>query len=250
MEGPSLKLAAEQLKPFKGQKIVGVSGNTKIGKERLEGLKVKEIFSWGKHLVFQFNSFAMRVHFMLFGTFEAMVEGKQVTGDYKRTFTPRLKLLFKNGEISMFNCSIKYIGDSGVKKQYDFTTDIMSTKWNKENAYKKVRKDKEREIADVLLDQNIFSGVGNIIKNEILFMARIHPKAKVKNIPVKKLKELITLAQTFSNQFYKWRKKFVLRKNLIIYRKSTCPNCGGKVKREKTGQGQRFSFYCPHCQKL
>ncbi len=40
MEGPSLFLAAEQLAPFKNQRILRVSGNTKIDKDRL----VRNIF--------------------------------------------------------------------------------------------------------------------------------------------------------------------------------------------------------------
>ena len=69
MEGPSLVLAKEQLRPFKGKTVLAVSGNTKIGKERFVGQKVRDIFSWGKHLVFQFDGVALRFHFMLFGTF-------------------------------------------------------------------------------------------------------------------------------------------------------------------------------------
>lgn len=34
----------------------------------------------------------------------------------------------------------------------------------------------------------------------------------------------------------------------IIYKKSTCPDCQGKVTRKKTGKRWRVSFFCPHCQ--
>jgi endonuclease-8 len=250
MEGPSLRLAKEQLTPFKGQKVLTVSGNTKSGKERLHGAVVKDIFSWGKHLVFQFDAFAVRVHFMLFGTFEAVVQGKPVTGDYQRAFAPRLKMLFGNGDISMFNCSIKFLEDKNAKKSYDFTRDIMSKKWDGAQAYASIKKIKEEEIGDALLDQDIFAGVGNIIKNEVLSRARINPMAEIKDIPPKKLKEIIATAKTYSEQFYKWRKKFVLRKHYTIYQKSACPHCGGKVLRQKTGKKKRWSFYCPVCQAL
>lgn len=36
MEGPSLRLAAEQLAPFKNRKILLVEGNSRIGKEKLK----------------------------------------------------------------------------------------------------------------------------------------------------------------------------------------------------------------------
>ncbi len=84
MEGPSLYLAQRQLRDFRKQKVLAVSGNTKEDKARLNGLVVRDIFSWGKHLVFQFDDFALRVHFMLFGTFTANVGGHSVTGDYKK----------------------------------------------------------------------------------------------------------------------------------------------------------------------
>lgn len=250
MEGPSLYLAAEQLISFKGKKIQVVSGNTKIGKERFLGKKVLDIFSWGKHLVFQFETEAMRVHFLLFGTFEAVVDGVSVTGDYKRVREPRLKFEFTNGDISLFNCSIKVFETDNLKATYDFTRDIMSSQWNSVQAFKTMKKYPEEEIADVLLDQEIFAGVGNIIKNEVLSLVKISPKEKVGEIPDNKLKEIIRVTKDFSLQFYEWRKEFVLRKNLKIHRKATCPHCGTKVIREKTGKRQRWSYYCPVCQKL
>ncbi len=249
MEGPSLRLAKEQLKPFKRKQILSVSGNTKIGKERLEHETVRDIFSWGKHLVFQFDTFGFRVHFLLFGTFEATVDGLSVTGDYKRARVPRLALSFENGHVEMYNCSIKYIESKKIKDEYDFTIDIMSPKWDPIGAYKHIRAFSDEEISDVLLDQGIFAGVGNIIKNEVLSLVYLRPTTKISTLSPKKLKEVIEKTHAFSLQFYKWRKKFVLRKNLKIHRRGTCPHCDAKIVREKTGKRDRWAYYCLHCQK-
>ena len=250
MEGPSLFLAAEQLQPFVDNKVLRVEGNTTIGKERLKSEIVKEIFSWGKHLIFQFDNFALKVHFLLYGSFEALVKGVQVTGDYKRTKAPRLFLAFRNGEIRMFNCSVKFIEDSHFRNSYDFRTDIMSREWDSMLALTKLKAFPKEEIGDVLLDQDIFAGVGNIIKNEILFLTRTNPKRKTGSITIKKRREIIEEARTFSLLFYQWRKIFQLKKHLVIYRKSTCPLCATKIIREKTGKRQRWSFYCPKHQPL
>ena len=56
----------------------------------------------------------------------------------------------------------------------------MSDEWDPRAAMKKVRTFPRAEIADVLLDQAIFAGVGNIIKNEVLFRTRVSPFAKVR----------------------------------------------------------------------
>jgi endonuclease VIII len=216
MEGPSLFLAAQQLRDFKGKKIKVVSGNTTIGKEQLLHKEVKDIFSWGKHLVFQFDTIAFRVHFLLFGTFEATVNGESVTGDYKRTREPRLALSFVNGEIKMFNCSIKVFETADLKSTYDFSIDIMSPQWDSANAVENIRAHPQEEIADVLLDQEIFAGVGNIIKNEVLSLVHINPRALANSLSFTQLVELVSQTHAFSKQFYAWRKEFVLMKNLQI----------------------------------
>jgi endonuclease VIII len=248
MEGPSLYLAANQLKPFRGQTVLSVSGNTKIEKERLLKKKVKTIFSWGKHLIIQFDEFALRTHFLLFGAFEAYVDNSSLTGDYKRAYAPRLQLDFENGSIKLFNCSVKFLESRNAKASYDFTVDIMSPKWDPDKAFESIVSKPDVEIADILLDQEIFAGVGNIIKNEVLWGVRIHPQTQVKDIPPTELKELIAETRKFSLLFYKWRKVFLLRKHLDIYQKSICPRCGAKVKREKTGKRNRYSHFCPVCQ--
>src|SRR5215208_5075920 len=248
MEGPSLYLAANQLKPFRGKTVLSVSGNTKIEKERILNKKVKTIFPWGKHLIIQFDEFALRTHFLLFGAFEATVDHCPLTGDYQRSYTPRLQLDFENGTIKLFNCSVKFLETKNAKASYDFTIDIMSPKWHADKAFDSLSSKPDVEIADLLLDQEIFAGVGNIIKNEVLWRVRIHPETKVKHIAPSKLMELIAETRKFSLLFYKWRKVFLLRKHLDIYQKSICPRCGAKVKREKTGKRNRISHFCPVCQ--
>ncbi len=248
MEGPSLLLAKEQLRPFKKQRVLGVEGNTKIEKERLQDLLVKDIFNWGKHLVFQFPEFALKVHFLMYGTFEADVEGVTVTGDYRRSREPRLLLRFANGEIRMYSCSVKLIEDRNLKRSYDFSVDVLHRSWDPQQAMIALRHNLDEEIADVLLDQDIFSGVGNIIKNEILALAGVRPATKVRDIPSRKRREIVALARSFSRQFYKWRKVFMLRKNLRIHRKHKCPVCREKLQRAKTGKRKRWSYWCEVCQ--
>ena len=210
--------------------------------------RVKSIFSWGKHLVIQFDEFALRTHFMLFGAFEATVNDFTLTGDYRRSYTPRLQLDFENGDIKLFNCSVKFLETGNARAGYDFTIDIMSPKWDADQALGAVRSRPGAEIADLLLDQEIFAGVGNIIKNEVLWRVRIHPGVRVKDIPPSEIQKLIAETKKFSLLFYKWRKVFLLRKHLDIYQKSICPRCGANVKREKTGKRNRVSHFCPVCQ--
>jgi endonuclease VIII len=250
VDGPSLHLAAEQLQPFVGKRIRSVSGNSKIGVERLSRLTVRSIFAWGKHLVFQFDDFALRVHFMLWGTFAATVDGASVTGDYRRAGPPRLVLTFSNGEITMWAASIRFVEDADARATYDFTADIMAPEWNAKAAFRKARAFARSEIADVLLDQDIFAGVGNIIKNEVLFRTRVSPFTKVQRISDRKRHEIVSDARTFSFRFLELRKTFSLRRTLDVYGRSICSRCGGKIGRRVHGRRERRSFFCMRCQDI
>ena len=249
MEGPSIYLAVEQLRPFVGKRVTRVGGNSTIGVTRLRRQRVDDIFAWGKHLVFQFDTFALRVHFLLWGTFAATVKGASVTGDYRRTGPPRLVLTFANGEITIWSASLRFVESPRARDAYDFAADVMSDAWDARAAMRKVRHQPEAEVADVLLDQSIFAGVGNIIKNEVLFRTRTSPFRRVRDLSSRRLRAIVNDARTFSFRFLELRRQFALRKNLEVYGKSICPRCGRTIKRQVHGMRQRRSFVCANCQR-
>jgi endonuclease-8 len=248
MEGPSLFLAAEQLQPFAGRRVTSVSGNSTIGLARFRRARVVDIFSWGKHLVLQFETFALRVHFMLWGTFAATVDGVSVTGDYRRSGAPRLVLTFPNGEMTIWAASLKILEDAAARRLYDVSVDVLSDQWDPEAALRRVQAHPRAIIADVLLDQRIFAGVGNIIKNEVLFRTKTNPLVQVRTLTPKRLRAIVADARTFSFRFLELRRQFALRANLEIYGRSVCPVCGGPVTRLEHGERARRSFFCPACQ--
>ena len=206
MEGPSLFLAQQQLRPFRGKVIRAARGAaSSIDAAELTGLEVRDIFAWGKHLVFQFDTFALRFHFLMFGTFEAKVGGEWVTGDYHRTRKPKLSLSLEGGQFKAFSCSIRVIESRRARADYDFGIDIMSRAWDEARVRKLLRSNDDAEIADVLLDQRIFAGVGNIIKNEVLAITHIAPTRTVASLSPAKQREIVRETRAFSRQFYLWR---------------------------------------------
>jgi len=248
MEGPSIHLAAEQLRSFVGQRIHTVSGNSKVGIERLRRKRVKDIFAWGKHLVLQFDRFAIRVHFLLWGTFAAAVDGQSVTGDYRRSSPPRLTMTFRNGDLTIWSASIKFIESDCARADYDFTVDVLSPMWSARKALARMRRFPDAQISDVLLDQSVFAGVGNIIKNEVLFRTGTSPFATVAELSPQARRAIVHDVRAFSVRFLELRRQFALRKHLEIYGRSVCPRCGGRVRRHVHGLRHRRSFYCPSCQ--
>jgi endonuclease VIII len=240
MEGPSLVILKEQLAPFVGKKVKAVSGNTSIAKELIKGKKLLRILSWGKHLLMQFDEFVLKTHFLMHGSYKINEE--------REGKTPRISFQFSNGFINFYSCSVKFLEDT-IENIYDWKTDVMSEEWDRKEVLKRIKSQPDEFVGDVLLDQNIFTGVGNIIRNEVLFNLKLHPMARAKELSEAQIKALADEAVDYSWKFYEWRKNFQLKKNYRIYFKSLCPECHTKNIREKTGKWNRWTFFCPSCQK-
>ncbi len=239
-EGPSLVIAKELMLPFKGKKILAVEGNSKIGIERLVNKKLIDILTWGKHLIFRFDKFSVRVHFLMFGTYYI---------NSRKDAVPRLSMKFSKGEINLYTCAVKMI-EEPLDEIYDWSADVLSDEWNEKAARKKLKARPDVLVADALLDQTIFSGVGNIIKNEVLYRIKVHPTNTISVLPPAKLTQLIKEARNYSFDFLEWKKEFTLKKHWLVHTKKTCQRDGDKIHKEYIGITNRRTFFCNTCQKL
>jgi endonuclease VIII len=238
-EGPSIVILKEQVQQFKNRKILAVSGNTKIDQQRLHGRKIIDFKSWGKHFLICFGDFTLRVHFMLFGSYRINEE---------KDATSRLSLKFRNGVMNFYSCSLKYIEDN-LDDTYDWSVDIMSEDWDAVKAKKKL-KNNPMLVCDALLDQQIFAGSGNIIKNEVLFRIRVHPLSIVGKLPAKQLRLLVNETRNYAFDFLEWKKNYELRKHWLAHTKKICPRCNIPFIKEHLGKYHRRTFYCSNCQLL
>jgi endonuclease VIII len=239
-EGPSIVILKEAVSSFKGKKVITVSGNSKLDIQRIAGKKITRFMSWGKHFLVCFDSFSLRIHFMLFGTYRI---------NEKKQAKPRISLRFNKGEINFYSCSLKFIEEK-LDEVYDWTADVLNDKWDAVRARKKLKKHPDVLACDALLNQDIFAGVGNIIKNEVLFRIKVHPESKIGNLPPRKLTALINEARNYSFDFLKWKKAFTLKKHWLAHTKKSCHRCDIPLIKKYLGRTNRRSFFCENCQVL
>jgi len=238
-EGPSLVLLREAAARFRGQVVREVSGNSRQALARMQGCQVRDVRSWGKHFLLEFDDFSMRIHLMMFGSWLI---------DERKPAAPRVSLRFDNGELNFYACSVKFI-EQPLDEVYDWRADVMSEQWDPRLARRKLKALPDMLVCDALLDQQIFSGVGNIIKNEVLFRIRVHPATRVGDLPPRKLGQLIAQAREYSFDFLAWKRIYELRKHWLVHTRGTCPVCGGPIRKVYMGRTQRRTFFCEHCQK-
>jgi endonuclease-8 len=239
-EGPSIVILKEQAGAFSGRHIRRAEGNAKIDIARLVGQRILALRSFGKQFLIQLPELALRIHLLMFGSYRINERDERA---------PRLRLVFARGELSFYACSVRVL-DAPLDELYDWRTDVMSEHWDPRLALRRLRAAPDTLVCDALLDQDIFAGVGNIIKNEVLFRVRVHPLCRVGALPPAKLRELVREARNYSFDFLYWKKRFVLRAHWLAHNKSVCPRDHVKFQRAYLGARQRRSFFCTHCQRL
>ncbi|HEY2775727.1 MAG TPA: bifunctional DNA-formamidopyrimidine glycosylase/DNA-(apurinic or apyrimidinic site) lyase [Candidatus Binatia bacterium] len=122
------------------------------------------------------------------------------------------------------------------------------------------RRSTVRTIKDVLMDQRVVAGLGNIYVNEILFRAGIRPRRSMTRTTdadctriVEATREVITDAiehrgSTISDFLdgIGRRGGYQFRHCVYDRKGQPCTRCGAAIKAIVVGQ--RSSFYCPRCQ--
>jgi endonuclease-8 len=241
MEGPSLIILREEMAKFVGKRPVHASSAIPQIPTSSFQTTLKSLDSWGKHLLMGFGKQVFKVHFLMFGSYRI--------DDEREGRVPKLHLEFRNGSLNFYCCSIQHL-TSPVEELYDWRVDLMSSQWDVAHVGRLVAKQSSTKLCDLLLDQDVFAGSGNIIKNEVLYNLRLHPEAQLEDCKSSMRRKLIRETHAYAQRFYEWKKAFVLKRNWRIYRKRKCPLCQGADTMQKTGTLRRVSFFCPACQPV
>jgi formamidopyrimidine-DNA glycosylase len=119
---------------------------------------------------------------------------------------------------------------------------------------------KKTAVKNVLLDQSIISGMGNIYATDALFIAGIHPETPSHKITSQMAGSLLEAAREILKEGIEHRGSTLPDKMYVdifgnegthqnyfrIYGKKNCPNCETEVVFKKVGG--RGTFFCPSCQ--
>ena len=239
-EGPVIRLLSEKAQIFVGKKVSNASAiDDSLKLNQLEGQKVKEIKTYGKQLLITLDDISVSVHLMLFGYY--------LMNDRKPDGKLRLGLGFPNGELNFYASQVRLI-EEPLEEIYDWSVDVMSPKWDPGAAVEKMSRLKKLLICDALLDQDIFAGVGNKIKDEILFNTKVHPASSIENVPEKKKKELAGEAASFSYKYLDWKRTEVQDEHFKVHWKDVCPRDDTPIEKPKMGKQGRTTYHCPVCQ--
>jgi endonuclease-8 len=251
-EGDTLVRTADGLRPYLVGRTVTAASARAPGPQagRLVGAAVTAVEAQGKNLLIRFdNGLEIRTHLRMHGSWHRYRPGErwrrppararlviEVPGSVAVCFDAPVVELFE-GRIEALHPSLSRLGPDLLKEPVDVA-----------EALRRLR-DPSRAtmpIAVALLDQRALAGIGNEVKNEVLWQARRSPFTPVRDLDDDALRELVELGRA------------VLRVGVATGRRPRsiygragrpCPRCGAVVRVEHQGSDvPRLTFWCPGCQ--
>jgi len=248
-EGPTARLRAIQISDrFLGKKLSSVKIRSKrvyIDPKNLVGKRLQDTSTYGKNILLNFEPYGIRIHLMMYGSIR-----------FEEKFSKpenriRLILDFESGRMVVYNAPIvevDFLENIEDRLSKELGIDPFRN-WDEERLFSMLIRNRDRVIGEVLLDQSVFAGVGNILRNEILFRSGIRPDRRISDIPEKKLKLLIRITKRLCEEFLDSKLKGRGIKSLLtVYNRKYCRRCGGKISYYRDEFTGRKTFFCPNCQ--
>jgi len=255
-EGPELLYLSQICRKYLlNHKLVSIKSNSK-SKLYLpnNNSSLKDIITRGKLMVLFFDNYYFHIHLGLTGwivfedakypKYELNFDNLTVYIDDSRRFS-KLKIYKK------LESSQKVLNKLGV--------DILTNKFTYDYFYDYI-KSKKKNIATLLLEQNKICGVGNYIKNESLYIAKINPNRNSDDLEDNEIKKLFDaiLYVSYSNYIEMMKmnklpidKLFTKIKTTVPYKFKVYGNekdpLGNKIITENIGG--RATYYVKSVQK-
>ncbi|XP_061582168.1 endonuclease 8-like 3 [Cololabis saira] len=256
VEGPGCTLNGEKIrsKVKTGQRVKEVRGSLVKGTTgsnpfcRFQGCEFTGVETLGKELFMYFGPRTLRVHFGMNGSMRINPAERTV-----RTGSPPVLEIHLSNDTVCFSDStveIRLTADCQQRVRALQSLDVCSSKFSFPRSEEAVRSQSNRMLCDVLLDQAVMPGVGNIIKNEALFDSGLHPAVKVQQLTVQQIRHLVKMTRDFTLLFYKCRRSgSPLYKHYKVYKRPQCGQCSHVITVCRLGDGGRMTYFCEHCQR-
>jgi endonuclease-8 len=244
-EGDSLRLAARRLQVLAGQRVEVETPHPRAAvkhlAERLDGKLLEGIEAVGKNLLLRFEGgLVLRSHLRMTGRWRVEPRGSIRTG------RPWLVLRGADHEAVLWNGPVLELGTE-ARTRRRLGPDILDDPPDYDAMLERLRgAPPEREVGDVLLDQRLVAGIGNLWKAEALWDARLSPWRPLADVKDEEL--LATLASAHRLMRSSVEGTRPLRH---VYRRvgRACHRCGTVIRSHGQGEAARIAYWCPGCQR-
>ena len=256
VEGPTAKAYAikirEEFSDEVVRRIFAKSRRIFIPLNEVVGRRFLDSDSMGKNILLFLEGIAIRLHLMMFGSIHIYRLDEALLKPESRV---RLLLEGVRKKLVVYNAPIVEIDKSDRildRLRRDLGPDPLSSEWSREEAVWNIMKFPEKKIGVVILDQSVIAGIGNILRNEILFRARVNPEKRVMDLSREEVERIVAISEELSREFLKFKlERKRIKPLLLVYNRyrGACKVCGTPIKFYMQKPINRKTFICENCQK-
>ncbi|HEX2127908.1 MAG TPA: DNA-formamidopyrimidine glycosylase family protein [Solirubrobacterales bacterium] len=211
----------------------------------LHGRTLERAEAFGKHLLVEFSGgVVVHSHLGMNGRWRVSVEGDLITRGAWLAFGAAERAAAQTGGKLLRIVSLSRARNDPALAQLG--PDPLRAGFDPEAAAERLRRmGAGREAGDALLDQSIVAGVGNALKSEAFFCARIDPTRSVDSLGDEEAKLLLGETQRIMRISVNRG-----RRPHWVYRQERrhCPRCGERIEMRRQGDANRSTYWCPTCQ--
>ena len=244
--------------------LASVNDNTPVA-----GRTIESVESRGKWLLIYFSGDLILVtHMLMSGSWHIYRRGEK----WRRSRSHmRIAIATEQFEAVAFDVPVAQFHTSkSLERQRAIPKlgpDLLGEKFSTEEATQRLRAHATEEIANVLLNQQVVAGIGNVFKSEICFECSVHPFRLVSTLTRDEIDALLDRSRKLMQQnvsdtsgdaivTYSGGRRTTGASNpgarLYVYgrRGKPCRRCGAAILMRKQGIGARSTYWCPICQPM
>ena len=211
----------------------------------LHGRTLERAEAYGKHLIVEFSGdVVVHSHLGMNGRWRVSVDGDLITRNAWLAFGAGERAAAQTGGKLLRIVSRSRARNDPALAQLG--PDPLRAGFDPESAAERLRRmGAGREAGDALLDQSIVAGVGNALKSEGFFQARIDPVRSADSLTADEAANLLSETQRIMRISVErgHRPHWVYRGD-----RKRCPRCGTRIEMRRQGDANRSTYWCPTCQ--
>ena len=257
------RLARIHNRDFAGRRVRARSPQGRFAKEakRLDGRRFRRAEAYGKHLFHHWSGgLVVHVHLGMAGWFYRYARAAKAVPEPRPTVRLRMETPSVTTDL---------IGPPTCELIPEFARrallarlgpDPLRPDFDPDRARENLRRRPRRAIGDALLDQSVIAGVGNIYRNEALFLTGIHPLRTAESLSAEEWENVWRTTRALMRRgVVQARVRTILAKDpahpmsgrgpeddFYVYQQEICRRCATPI-REFPLSARRM-FACPRCQ--
>ena len=262
-EGDTLHRTANRLRPaLAGATLTRFEAPRLRGDRPTPGVAITDVEAVGKHLLIHFaDGLTLRTHLGMPGSCHLYPEGARWR---KPRHLPRALVAVPGWEAVCFSAPQvetyrpAHPGGalgSGRDPVGHLGPDLCTPEPDLDEALRRFGTLPEpgTSVAEVLLDQRVAAGIGNVYKSELLHRCRVDPFVDAALVPEPVRRQLLAAAnRLLLHNLTTTRRTTVAGPagSVAVYGRARrpCPRCGTPVRMQRHGSQNRSTYWCPTCQ--